>query len=372
MELYVLFVHISLADKLAARTVPGTLYRTLDKERNYIQCYSCAHYCKIKDGKSGICNVRFNDEGILKVPFNYIGAFQCDPIEKKPFFHAYPKTLALSFGMLGCDFKCGYCQNWQISQSIRDPNAGRDPRDITPKEFVQTAINLNARSVVSTYNEPLITSEWAVEIFKEAKKRDLATGYVSNGNATSEVLDYIQPHIDMYKIDLKAFNKRAYQSLGGNLEKILKAVKMVHDRGIWLEIVTLLIPGFNDDPKELQQMAEFIVDISQDIPWHITAFHKDYKMQDPDNTNVNDLLKAAEIGRRAGLNFIYPGNLPGRVGDWENTYCGECNALLVKRLGFEVLDYELNSEGRCPKCDLSVPGIWESPKKRERLFYFLT
>ncbi|MDH5402353.1 MAG: AmmeMemoRadiSam system radical SAM enzyme [Candidatus Heimdallarchaeota archaeon] len=339
---------------------------------NRIQCLACAHLCKIQDGKRGICYVRYNENGKLKVPFGYVGAFQCDPIEKKPFFHAYPNSLALSIGMLGCDLKCSYCQNWVTSQTIRDTNAGVQPRDISISTIIETAKNLNARSIVSTYNEPLITSEWSKKIFKEAKQHNLVTGFVSNGNATKEVLDYLHPYLEMYKVDLKTFNDRNYRKLGTTLDKILNGIEMIYNKGIWLEIVTLLIPGFNNSINELKEMSKWIANLSVDIPWHITAYHPDYKMNEFPRTSVEHLLEAANIGNKAGLNYIYIGNVHGQIKGFENTSCPQCDSILVERNGFKVINYNITEENKCPSCGLLIPGRWEKPNTRERLFYFLT
>ncbi|MFW9778211.1 MAG: AmmeMemoRadiSam system radical SAM enzyme [Candidatus Heimdallarchaeota archaeon] len=366
-----------LVDLLNSKTTTGELYRSLPTQPEFIQCYACAHYCKIKNGRSGICKIRFNEEGSLKVPYGYVGAWQCDPIEKKPFYHAFPSSNAMSFGMLGCDYHCGYCQNWLTSQALKDPRAraGSYVKDVTPEEFVDRAIELEARVITSTYNEPLITSEWAVAIFKVARQQGLATSYVSNGNATPEVLDYLRPYLDLYKIDLKTFDDKNYRRLGGTLEAVLKGIKGVFERGMWLEIVTLVVPTFNDSEEELTQIAEFIADVSTDIPWHVTAFHKDYKMTDPSNTSAETLIRAAEIGEKAGLNYVYAGNLPGRVGKFSNTRCS-CGHTLVKRLGFEVIEFSMEVEndakkGFCPKCGEHIPGRWEEPQERNSLFRFM-
>src|SRR5205823_5559860 len=247
-----------------------------------------------------------------------------DPIEKKPFFHAHPGALAYSFGMLGCDLHCGYCQNWVTSQALRDPAAIAPPLHATPEHLVRDAVRQRARVMVSTYNEPLITSEWAVAVFKEAKAAGLVTGYVSNGNGTPQVLDYLKPWVDLYKVDLKSFDDRHYRELGGRLAPILDTVRRLHAMDFWLEIVTLLIPGFNDSRDELGRLTEFIASVSPDIPWHVTAFHGDYKMTDPQNTTAEMLLEAADIGRANGLRYVYAGNLPGEVGDLEDTHCEYC------------------------------------------------
>jgi pyruvate formate lyase activating enzyme len=308
-------------------------------------------------GLDGICRVRYNEGGRLMVPAGYVGGLQCDPTEKKPFFHAYPGSLALTFGMLGCDLHCGYCQNWVTSQALRDPRAVAPPREISPAAMVAVAARYDARLVVSSYNEPLITSEWAVEVFKQAKPAGFVCGFVSNGNATPEVLDYIRPWVDLYKIDLKGFTDRGYRSLGGLLQNVLATIRMVHERGFWLEIVTLIVPGFNDSADELKQAADFIAGVSRDIPWHVTAFHSDYKMGDTGNTPVETLLRAVDIGREAGLNFVYAGNLPGRVGKTEDTRCPSCGVTLIRRYGFRVLENRLAS-GSCPDCRTAIPGRW--------------
>jgi pyruvate formate lyase activating enzyme len=263
----------------------------------------------------------------------------------------------MSFGMLGCDYHCGYCQNWVTSQALRDPNAVSPPHRLTPQEFLALAIDRGARIVTSTYNEPLITSEWAVEIFKAARVAGLKTSYVSNGNGTPEVLAYIKPWVDLYKVDLKSFQDRNYRKLGGVLNNVLDTIQRLQGMGFWMEIVTLIVPGFNDSSEELRDIARFLVNISPDIPWHITAFHQDYKMTDPDNTSVPTLLRAAEIGKSEGLNFVYAGNLPGCVGDWENTKCPGCGELLIERYGFRIRRMRINN-GACPKCARQIPGVW--------------
>lgn len=346
----------TLKDLLKTYTMEGQLYERL--EGGKVRCYACGHRCVILPGLDGICRVRYNDGGKLMVPAGYVAALQCDPTEKKPFFHVHPGSLALTFGMLGCDLHCSYCQNWITSQALRDPRAIAPPIEVSPDDIIRLAQKHRARLIVSSYNEPLITSEWAVEIFKRAKPAGFICGYVSNGNATPEVLDYIRPWADLYKIDLKAFNDRSYRKLGGLLQNVLDTIKMVHERGFWMEIVTLVVPGFNDSDQELKAAAEFIASISPDIPWHVTAFHKDYKMTDPDNTPAETLIRAAEIGYGAGLRYVYAGNLPGRVGPYENTFCPNCKSLLVERYGFRVLK-NLIKNSSCPKCNTRIPGIWE-------------
>ena len=345
----------SLDDQLARRTREGVLYEKLSDLR--VRCFACGHRCLIPPGQKGVCKVRFNLAGTLRVPFGYVGALQVDPVEKKPFFHALPGSKALSFGMLGCDYHCGYCQNWLTSQALRDPSALVAPEDISPAELVELGKKHGARIFTSTYNEPLITSEWAVAVFREAQAAGFLCSYVSNGNGTAEVLDYIQPFVSLYKVDLKSFRDRHYRELGGTLERVLETIRRLVEIGFWVEIVTLVVPGFNDSDEELLDIARFLVSVSADIPWHVTAFHPDYKMTEPDRTGVKTLLKACEIGASAGLRFVYAGNLPGSVGDWENTRCPGCRALLVERHGYQIVQNRLR-QGACPDCARTIPGVW--------------
>lgn len=358
----------TMGDALAKLTREGELYERLPDRK--VRCFACGHRCLILPGHDGICRVRFNRDGKLFVPTGYVGALQCDPIEKKPFFHALPGTLAMSFGMLGCDLHCGYCQNWFTSQALRDPASTAPPQPISAEEFVELALDQGADTVTSTYNEPLITSEWAVEIFKLARQRGLRTSYVSNGNGTEEVLDYIKPWVDFYKVDLKSFNDRSYRQLGGKLDTVLRTIEMLHAKGFWVEIVTLFIPGFNDGEDEMRGIAKFLAGVSPDIPWHCTAFHPDYKMQDNDYTPARTIVRACEIGREAGLRFCYAGNVPGHVGGWEHTWCPSCRELLIERNGFTVISYQLSDDGRCPKCGVSIPGRWDAAVTRRAMRHF--
>jgi pyruvate formate lyase activating enzyme len=346
----------SLAETLARETRVGELYETLADGR--LRCHACGHCCPLPDGALGVCKVRFNQGGRLMVPWGYVGGVQCDPIEKKPFFHATPGALAYSFGMLGCDLHCAYCQNWVTSQAIRDPAAVAPPLPASPEALVADACRQGARTIVSTYNEPLITSEWAVAVFKEARAAGFSTAFVSNGNGTPRVLEYLRPWVDLYKVDLKSFDDRHYRQLGGRLEPILDTIRRLHAMDIWVEIVTLLIRGFNDSRDELARLTEFIAGVSPDIPWHVTAFHADYKMTDPDNTTPNMLMEAAAIGRASGLRHVYAGNLPGEVGDLEDTHCASCREPLVRRYGYYIRDYRISEDGRCPRCRTAVPGRW--------------
>jgi pyruvate formate lyase activating enzyme len=347
----------SLAEVLDPSTKEGVLYEKLEGDR--VRCYACGHRCLILDGLRGICKVRFNEGGVLRVPTGYVAALNCDPTEKKPFFHVLPGSETMTFGMLGCDYHCPYCQNWLSSQALRDPAAGSGASRISAEEIVALAQRYGARLIGSSYNEPLITAEWAVEVFRLARPKGFRTLFVSNGNATREALEYLRPWLYCYKIDLKSMSQKNYRLLGGRLENVLDTIKMVWEMGFWTEVVTLVVPGWNDSEGELREAARFLVSVSPDIPWHVTAFHKNYKMTDPANTSAATLLRAAAIGREEGVRFVYAGNLPGSVGPHENTYCPQCGTLLVERYGYHIAQYRLEAGGRCPSCSTVIPGIWD-------------
>jgi pyruvate formate lyase activating enzyme len=541
----------SLENLLDSMTTGGVLYEK--HADGSLTCYACGHRCLIKPGRRGICKVRYNQDGELRVPWGYVGALQCDPTEKKPFFHVYPGSDTLTFGMLGCDMHCPYCfppgtlietdrgqlpierlfnlgqryvpiengevarpaalrtldgsghwrrvtqvfkhhytgsltvirayhlpelrctpdhgifattdparplekieagqltrqhylavprvyagatetlaplvagagrqswfgrdkakaittpdyflvpisdlssvpytgdvynlevegehnylansalvancQNWVTSQALRDPAsaaAGAGPQVVSPQQLVGLALQQGAQLVGSSYNEPLITSEWAVSVFQQAAAAGLKCAFISNGNATREVLEYIRPYVSAYKIDLKTMSDRNYRRLGAVLDHVLDGIRMVHELGFWLEIVTLVIPGFNDSDAELTDAARFLAGLSPDIPWHVTAFHQDYHMTDPDDTTAATLMRAAEIGQAAGLRYVYAGNLPGQVGDYEHTFCPNCHTRVIQRYGYVILDYKLGPGGLCPNCGTRLAGIWTDHPEQVR------
>ena len=346
------------AEQLDTLTCPGWLYT---KENGIVRCYACAHRCRIQPGKRGACQMRVNIDGELRVPWGYVAAANVDPIEKKPFMHFLPGSDALTFGMLGCNFHCDFCQNWISSQALRDPasaSSAQDIHQISPDELVGYALRSSAEIIASSYNEPLITSEWAIDIFKVAKENDLKCVYVSNGFATPEVLHALQPFLDGYKIELKCMADEKYRTLGGNLQAVLDSIKLAHDLGMWVEVVTLVIPKFNDSNEELWNTARYLGSISADIPWHVTAFYPTYKHLTSDRTPAETIQRAAEIGQEAGLHYVYAGNLPGRVGSLENTYCPHCQALLIERTGYSVQSNRVTPEGTCPECGEIIAGVW--------------
>lgn len=351
---------MTLADNLASRTRPSELCEPLTLGR--LRCLACAHRCPIGPGQAGVCKVRFQRDGRLMVPYGYVGGMHSDPIEKKPFFHALPGARAFSFGMLGCNFHCGFCQNWLTSQTLRDRRAQADIDDISPRQLVRLALAERADCVVSTYNEPLIGVEWAVAVFREARACGLSTGLVSNGYATPEVLAFLRPWVDLFKVDLKGFDERRYHALGARLQPVLESIRAIHALGFWLEVVTLVVPGFNDSEEELTALAGFLAGVSVDIPWHVSAFHPAYRMNGTAPTSAATLLRAAEIGRRAGLRYVYAGNAPGRVDDLENTRCPQCRTLLVERSGYRILRNQVTAGGTCPLCQATIAGFWPAAR----------
>jgi pyruvate formate lyase activating enzyme len=346
----------SLLDNLSA---PAELF--INQPGGSVRCIACAHRCLLRPGRRGVCQIRYNDNGILRTPWGYVAALNADPVEKKPFYHFLPGAIALTFGMLGCDFHCGYCQNWLSSQALRDPASDDSAflvKRISPEQVVEIAHRSGAQVIASSYNEPLITSEWAAAVFRLAVRRGMRCVFVSNGNATPEVLNYLQPVLSGMKIDLKTMQDKNYRKLGGVLQHVLDTIQRVKAMGLWLEVVTLVVPGFNDSVAELWEAARFLASISVDIPWHVTAFHSDYKMTNTPNTPVKTLLRAAEIGREAGLRYVYAGNLSGRVEEYENTFCPHCNSALVERSGYSIQAMRITAKGTCLHCGTNVAGVW--------------
>ncbi len=350
---------MSLQELLDQYTRAGELVENLADET--VRCMACAHSCRLKPGQRGICKIRFNQGGQLQVPWGYVSSLQVDPIEKKPFYHFLAGAEALTFGMLGCNLQCDYCQNWFTSQALREK--GTDSlkeylQILQPADIVDYGVQQKAEVVASSYNEPLITSEWAADIFRLSSRAGLKNVYISNGFGTREALDYLKPFLQGFKVDLKTTQPDHYRQLGGGLQPVLDSISYAYQLGMWIEIVTLLVPGFNDSEEELTDMASFIYSVSPEIPWHISAFRPEYKMRERPRTSVKQILDAVEIGYKAGLQYVYGGNLPGSLGKYEHTSCHKCQTLLIKRWGYSIQQYRITSEGCCPECGTKIPGFW--------------
>ncbi len=329
-------------------------YEKLDN--NLVNCNLCSHHCrKIADSKRGICGVRENRDGTLySLVYGKAVARSVDPIEKKPLFHFLPGSSAYSVATVGCNFRCDNCQNYDISQlpKVRGTIVGED---VSPEEIVLAAKLSNCASIAYTYTEPTIFFEYALDTAKLARKEGIKNVFVTNGYITPEALQEITPYLDAANIDLKSFSDDFYRSnCGARLEPVLDSIKLHKSLGIWIEITTLIIPTLNDSETELKKIAEFIKDVGEDTPWHITQFHPTYKLIDQPITPVTTLRKARQIGIEAGLRYVYEGNVPGENG--ENTYCHNCQKMLIHRHGYQILENNIKNS-KCPHCGTEIDGI---------------
>ena len=324
-------------------------------EDNLVQCKLCAHRCKISAGSRGICRVRENTAGKLytRVYGNLISK-NIDPIEKKPLYHFYPGSQSYSVAMPGCNFRCEWCQNWQISQMPRVMDLPHGSRFL-PEEIVQEANKSGCRSISYTYTEPTIFFEYTLETAKLAQDNGIKNVYVTNGFMTPEMLDLIHPYLDAANVDIKAFQDATYRDLmGGRLEPVLESCKLMKSYGVWLEITTLIVPGVNDDPKELYELASFILEfLGPETPWHLSRFFPHYKTVDRSPTNESILYDTKNMAESIGLNHIYLGNVGGK----DRTKCKACGHELIQRGGFTIRLTGLNLEGACNRCGTILDGV---------------
>ncbi len=328
-----------------------------EKVDNYLKCSLCPHYCHILKGNVGACAVRKNvDNKLYTLVYGKAIAYHVDPIEKKPLFHFMPGSKIYSFATAGCNFKCDFCQNWDISQISKGESGQIIGTYKPPKQIVKEALMYGCNSIAATYVEPTIFYEYAYDTFKEAKKHNLYTVFVSNGYINKKPIDKIQPYLDAINIDLKSFSDEFYKNVcGGRLQPVLDSIKYYHKKGVWVEITTLIIPGENDSNAELQKIAEFIASVDINMPWHISKFHPDYKMTNKAWTPLHTLHRAYKIGKKAGLKYIYVGNVIGNK--YEHTYCPECNNLLIKRWGFTIVENHIENN-KCRFCNAKIAGVF--------------
>lgn len=320
-----------------------------------VRCYLCGHHCVISDGKLGVCQVRKNVGGTLyTLSYGQIISQCVDPIEKKPLYHFYPGSKSYSIATLGCNFHCKWCQNWHISQIQKGQRVAID-RDVTPKEIVADAQYTGSRSIAYTYTEPTVFFEFAYDTAQLAHAVGLANIYVTNGYMSGDMLDVFHKTLDGANVDLKAFRKTTYQRLiGARLQTVLESLVKMKELGIWLEVTTLVVPGVNDDPDELQDIASFIsLELGVDTPWHISRFFPYYRMTDRPPTPMETLQRAQEIGLEAGLQYVYVGNVSGG----NETICPDCGQVLIRRYGYAVRIEDF-SQGRCENCGTSIAGVW--------------
>ena len=333
------------------------LYERLEESK--VKCNLCSHRCTIKDGRRGICNVRENDAGILKtLVYGKLVARNIDPIEKKPLFHFLPGTLCYSIATVGCNFRCRFCQNADIAQMPSDREGTILGTVSKPRETVDAARQGGCSSIAYTYTEPTVFFEFAFETAKLAHNENIRNVFVTNGYMTADALRMIHPYLDAANVDLKAFNTNYYKEVcGADLKHVQATLKLMKSLGIFVEVTTLIVPGLNDDPSELNSLAAFIVqDLGPETPWHISRFHPTYKLTDCPSTPVQTLTMARELGLKAGLKYVYTGNVPGNAA--ENTFCNRCGESVIERWGFQVEKLQLKN-GKCIKCGAEIDGIWE-------------
>jgi len=328
-------------------------YHRNDEDRT--DCFLCAHHCRIKPGERGKCGVRENRDGVLfSLAYERIVAQNVDPIEKKPLFHFHPGTRSLSIATAGCNFSCVFCQNADIALAPREHIPVPNWR-VPAREMVESALDSQCASISYTYTEPTIFMEYAVETAELAHAVGILNVFVTNGFMTREALDAAAPFFDAANVDLKAFNDRFYvEQCGARLKPVLNTLETMKRLGLWTEVTTLLIPGLNDDPGELRELAQFLTSLGPETPWHVTRFYPRYRLTDRPPTPVQTLRMAREIGLEAGLHHVYTGNVPGD--DGENTCCRGCGKLLIERYGYTVRLCALKS-GLCDQCGTPLAGV---------------
>ncbi|MEN8210846.1 MAG: AmmeMemoRadiSam system radical SAM enzyme [Thermodesulfobacteriota bacterium] len=332
------------------------IYDKLDKKD--VKCNICHHFCIIKEGKKGICRVRENKNGrLMTLVYPKVIANSVDPIEKKPLFHIKPGSYSYSIATVGCNFQCSFCQNSNIAQMPRDYNGNIQGSDMLPETIVKEALKTGCESISYTYTEPTIFCELAMETARLAREERLLNIFVTNGYMSTQLLEMAANYLDAANVDLKAFDDKFYKTYcKARLEPVKENIKKMKAMGILVEITTLLIPGLNDDPDDIESMAEFIAnEVGRETPWHISRFHPCYKMQDRSSTPLSDLERAFNTGKSAGLKYVYIGNVPGQ--SWENTYCHSCGELLIERYAYNIENY-MKEKGKCPACDAIAYGIY--------------
>ena len=331
------------------------LYHSLDEGK--VECFLCAHRCLIAASKLGVCGVRENREGKLCTHvYGEVIAAHIDPIEKKPLYHFLPGTTSFSIATVGCNFRCPFCQNWQISQVKKKDKTFAGDHALSPENIVNEAIKQHCRSISYTYTEPTIFFEYAYDTAKLARRAGLANVFVTNGYMTAEALKTIQPYLDAANVDLKAYQDETYKQVcGARLEPVLESIRLMRELDIWVEVTTLVVPGMNDGEEELRNIAHFIAGVSPKIPWHISRFHPDYKYTQTGATPVETLRKAYSLGKEEGLEYVYIGNV---WGESEDTFCPQCRKPLLRRNGFFVEGNKVK-DGRCSYCGASIAGVFD-------------
>ena len=333
----------------------AVLYRPLEEGK--VECYLCNHRCIISDSKRGICGVRENREGKLyTLVYGRAISLNVDPIEKKPIFHLLPGSTSFSVAAVGCNFRCLQCQNHEISQLPRDGKGRIEGSEVSSSKVVSLAKQHRCESISYTYTEPTIYFEYAYDIARQASQEGIKNIFVTNGYMTEEALGMIRPYLDAANVDLKSFSEKFYKEVcGARLNPILENLKRMREMGIWVEITTLVIPTLNDSDREFKEIAQFILSLGREVPWHLSAFYPTYKMLNLPRTPASTLHRAREIGIQAGLRYVYCGNVPGEEG--EDTFCPHCGRTVIERTGFRVNKNDVVN-GTCRNCHGGIEGIW--------------
>ncbi len=331
------------------------LYEKLEDKK--VRCHLCNHGCVIKDGKRGICFVRENREGTLySLVYGKVISMNVDPIEKKPLFHFHPGSTSFSIATVGCNFRCKHCQNFEISQYPKEHGGGIAGATVTPEAVVEAAERNGCKSISYTYTEPTIFFELAYDCARLAKGKGIKNVFVSNGYTSPEATRLIAPYLDGNNIDLKGGEKFYKEVCGAKAGPVRDTIRLMKELGVWVEVTTLIIPGYNDVEEDLKSIAEFIKSVDPSIPWHVTQFYPTYKLTDVERTPVKTLSWARQMGFDTGLKYVYEGNVPGEGG--ENTYCPNCRKLLIQRFGFSIQESRIK-DGKCLNCGAAIEGVWD-------------
>jgi pyruvate formate lyase activating enzyme len=349
-------VSLPLVDELSRLAWPAELF-TPRTDGSPLRCTACAHRCVFDGDRTGACGVRFTKDGVLFAPGGYVARRYARSVETNTLYHVKPGAKALTFGMYGCDLRCGYCHNWKLSQAIREGVEGETPVRTDARTLVDEAVAAGCEVVCAAYNEPLIAAEWVREVFTEAKARGLVTAVITDGHTTPEVLAYVRPVLDVFRVDLKGARAEQYKVLGGRREPVVEAIREAKRLGLWVEVVTLVVPGFADDPSDLRSIAKELVAIDPAIPWHLNAFVPRFKMTDRPRTPVAELVSAVGMGYARGLQYVYASNVARELTDLSHTRCASCREIVIERFDYATVASRLDGAA-CKSCGSVVPGIF--------------
>jgi pyruvate formate lyase activating enzyme len=345
-----------LRERLASLAARATLFERA--EHGHLRCVACAHRCVIQEGREGACQVRFVRDDALWAPRGYVARRYVRSIESNTLYHFHPGASSLIFGMYGCDLRCPYCHNWRISQALREGIDDEAPIVCTPEALAEHAIDSGCTTMAAAYNEPMIAAEWVRDVFAAAKARGLATAVISDANTTREALEHIRPVCDAFRVDLKAADNERYRALGGRAKPVFDAIALAKELGFWVEVVTLVVPGFNDELRALRVIADRIAEVSRDIPWHLNAFVPRYKLDDRPRMAMSALASAVGMGYARGLRYVYASNAPGGYSELSHTRCPICHHVIIERDDYRVTANHLR-HGACPSCAAPIAGVWD-------------